>query len=676
MRKSYSAWLISFVLLFSGSPAFAQHGWPVEATNSDHPLGNSFGEFQDYGGVYKHTGIDILVTPRLNADGTVNASAPQIRATVGGTISQLSDVASTMYNGTTIQGTDGTTYRYWHLENGSYDATYVTNFNNGTAISANDQIAQIVRWVCDYHHLHYDLSSGGNYLNPLADITPKSDAVAPQIDGIFFAQDNSNPWVQLNPVNAGGCTVVSGNVDIIAKIRDTDDAGSTLVGADTLWVRNLRWRACPETNANCAWQDTHDFSSMPTGWGTGGNASTTAYFSNRAPWDSDSDYCKATWNYGVVTNFSGGSPNATGNWTTTGIPDGVYTVSVEATDFTGNKTTASTRACVQNTGGCATDLTIRDASDDTGAIPYLNYPWWLSPDITANPGTVNEDKNIVLNSANPIEVRAWNYGSCSLPAGATYQVCLAWDLPSGTVTNPVPQAQIIGCQNETVQAGGWAVGTNRTTTFSWTPSDATIPAGHHCLIAWVDTAQDPVQNAAAINWDDNAAQQNIEFVSPPAPGTSAYGSFWINPQKTISNRNIEVHFKQGKREAAAREIRLHIPPGVTIKRVVGGSIIGGYKGDKPTDPCDNKDRCGNGACTSWEKAAEQGCTLVIGGIDPEGRLRLEGVHVSERRKINVEALFEREDKKERFTRVDVMEYGVLRGHKTESSVGGMTIIFE
>jgi hypothetical protein len=626
--------------------AQAAHGWPIEPMNSEHPIGNSFGEFQDFGGLYQHTGIDILETPKFRADGTEDPSAPWVRVTISGTVSYLKDKTGTTDNGTTIQGTDGITYRYWHMAHGSYHANYVTHYNNGTAVAAGDRISKLYHWSCDYHHLHYDLISGTNYLDPLADITPNPDPDPPEIQAIGFAQDNSNPWVLFNSVGPGGCTVVSGAADIVAQIRDRDDAGSTLAGADTLWVHNVRWRACPDSTPACAWQTTHAFDDMPTAWDVHGNASTSAYFSNRAPWDSDSNYCAATWLYGIVTNFSGGTPNVAGNWNTSAIPDGSYSVSVEATDFTGSVTVRNARACVQNGAGCTTELTIRDATDDTGAIPYQGSNWWVSPDITANPGTPDQDHNINVGVANPIEVRVWNYGSCNLTAGTTYTVCLGWGLPSSSVAYPLPPGQVIGCQPETVPAGGWAVGTDRVTTITWTPAAGSVPYGHHCLVAWVDMPQDGVLNTPAVNWDDNRAQQNITFQAPPAPGVAGEASFWVNPQEMIDKRSLVLTFKCREKWPAFAEVRLHIEPGMTVEHVVGGKVAEGR---------------------------DDG--LVIEGIDPCGELRLEGIQVRKPVRLTLEGWLEEDVNERQFIDVDVVEYGLLYGHQELAPVGGLTLRF-
>lgn len=667
--------LILTALLFA-QPAQAQHGWPVEPTNTEHPIGNSFGEFQNYAGVYQHTGIDILVTPRLDAAGNVDATAPWIVAAVGGTVSFRSDVAASMYNGTTLDGTDGITYRYWHLQSGSYDASYVLNTNNGTAVAAGDRIAQIVRWVCDYHHLHYDLQNATSFLSPLAGITPNPDSLAPEIASLGLGQPGTRPWTQYTPAAPGACVIVSGDVDVVPQLRDRDDAGSTLAGAATVGTYDLRWRACPDGSPSCPWLATHRLDDMPLAWGTGGNADSAAQFSLNSPWVSDTNYCAAAWAYPVVSHWSAGAPSAATHWSTAGLPNGAYSVSVEATDFVGNVTTRSVHACVQNGPGCVTDLTIRDGTDDTGAVPYGGSPFWLSPDITANPGTADENYNIRLGAANAIDVRVWNTGSCTLPAGTTYQVCAGWDQPSGSVPYPLPAGHQIGCQTQTVPAGGWAPGTSQVATFSWTPDATTVPQGHHCLVAWTDTATDPVRNTSSVVLDANRAQRNIAFQAPPAPGAPGFADFWVNPLEGVRERVLEVRFKFSGPRPNLRTARLHLPPGLEVRSVSGAEILTGYKGGRPEVACvePSKKACAS-HCTSLQDAHKRGCTVVLGGIGPWSRVRLEGLRVGRPTRVQLEVWTEDKAAPGEFFDADIVELGASGDQRLER-IGGLTLRFE
>ncbi|HEY0142541.1 MAG TPA: hypothetical protein VGF48_16705 [Thermoanaerobaculia bacterium] len=629
-------------------PAFGQT-WPVEPTGGDHPIGNSFGEYQAFGAIYQHAGIDILVVPKLNADGTENPAAPWVRAVVGGIPTSMGNDDTTYNVGAVDTGTR--LYFYKHLQMNSYDPDYATAFNNGTAIAANDRISKVVRWGCDYHHHHYEIQEGGNLISPYFDIAGEPDAQVPAIGTIGFAANNSNPWTVMNAAAPSGCTIVSGLVDIIAQIKDRNDAGSPLPGATNNWVRNIRWRACPDATPDCAWRETHLYDSMPTSWQSPGVGS--ILFSRSAPWLSSSDYCADAEQYGIVTNFGGGGlEDASGAWDAGALANGAYNVTVEATDFSGNQRRKSVRACVQNGGGCTTELLIRDAADDAGAIPYIGPQWWVSPDITANPGTPDEDANILVGLANPIAVRVTNSGSCPLPAGTTYDVCLGWSLPTGSVPHPLPPGQVIGCQTETIGAGGMAVGATRTTTLSWTPDALSVPLGHHCLVAWTSTGADPVMNTPAVNWDDNRAQQNIQFTM--APGAPMAAAMWVHPQEMLGNRAIEFRFRGF---ADSDRVSILIPPELDVTRVHGAALV-------PSRECGSD-------CQSVEEARKRGCPLLVQGLDvTRGRLFFEIGRVEKLARIAITL----EEGKPGGT-IDFIEHGIIRGQKERGEVGGATIRF-
>jgi hypothetical protein len=657
---------LTFVVAFViAAPLAAQ--WPIEPTGSDHPVGNTFGEYQ--AGDFFHAGIDILATPQLNADATTNPAAPWVRTTVAGTPLVRMENMNWEYNFCRVDDAGGVGYYYGHLQQNSYHANYVTAFNNGTPLPAGSQVAKIVRWPsCDYHHHHYEIWNTAPpptvLIGPYPGIAPDADSEPPLVDDIGFAQDNTDPWNVMNPVAAGGCTVVNGNVDIVAKIRDRNAAGSALIGAASNWVRNVRWRACPESAPGCAWVGTHVYDTMPySWWGFGAIPIARAAFSIRAPWVSIGSICTAEWYYSIVTNFAGGLADAAGRWNTSAVANGPYTVSVEATDFAGNVTIANRRACVQNGGGCITELMIRDAADDSGGIPYPGPVWWESPDITANPGTPDEDVNIRIGMPNPIVVTARNSGSCTIPSGTVYNVCLGWGPPSGTIAYPLPPANVIGCQAITL-ASNWAVGTPRDTPFSWTPNAMSVPAGHHCLIAWVDMAGDPVMNTPAVNYDDNRAQQNIEFQPMSGmPGES--GAFWVNPQQMIAERSLEIRFSASD----GQRVRVYLPPTLVVGRVTGGDVAAAKPDEKPYYPDSKLAPC-ELPCATAEEAQKRGCARVIRGIDADGgRLRIELISVPEPAQVLVEVIGGGG------VTAAVVEYGMLREQKEIVPVGGLTIRF-
>src|ERR1700752_3661290 len=109
--RASPALLILLMALTSPVSAQAQHGWPVEPVNQEHPIGNNLGEFWiNATGPYQHTGIDILATPYPDPD------APWVVATVAGEVTYVNDTDPTGWgNFVRIRDATGIEYRYVHL---------------------------------------------------------------------------------------------------------------------------------------------------------------------------------------------------------------------------------------------------------------------------------------------------------------------------------------------------------------------------------------------------------------------------------------------------------------------------------------------------------------------------------------------------------------------------------
>ena len=525
--------------------------WPIQPVDKDHPLGATLGEFRDSGVVdaYQHAGIDILATPCINpcsqgdasctnpckqtcGDPTAAATVPCVFVSVAGVPSKCWENKAGLSNHTLIVATDSTwpkprTYEYWHLEYGSFDAGYMDKCTRMVTVEARAPIARVIKWTsplvptCPYHHLHYGIYEGTGttavYLNPLKDlaagIAPDTEDPQIKVDGVHLAKRTSTGWNVFNPT-LGACTVVHGQVDIVVHLLDLDTAGVTDPGASNVGVHSLRWRACTAGNASCPWGNAYEFDRMPAAWAvSAANTHTTAQFSTALPWKSNFDECSNTDETFMVATSE---PSASWN-TTVGTPDGSYTVSVKASDYAGNATTQSLLACVQNGTGCTTDLNIRDGASDNGATPYLDTPFWASPDITVNPGTADENRNIKVGAPNVVVVGVRNTGSCTLPVGTTYNVCLGWSPPSDAVPHPMPASQTITCQMQTVTATGWVPGTSRPTTLTWNPVVGSVPFGDHNLVAWSDMPADPVRSTPSVILDNNRGQRNIAFIEVPVP---------------------------------------------------------------------------------------------------------------------------------------------------------------
>lgn len=526
IRSTFEFLLLAITLLVNAN-AQERPGWPIEPTATEHPLGNTLGEFQyshneQFPGAYQHMGIDILAKPH-DSENPDDDTVPWVIVTVGGTVKYLSHEPNTRDNELKIIGNDGIEYTYDHLWYEYYDPQMVIAYDNNATVvlSAGDPIAHVAPYGCPYDHLHYGLSDGTKYLNPLRAITPNPDSFAPRVIDLDLAVHNGNPWSKLNSPGVA-CTVVRGRVDIITRLVDRDDAASTQPGANNVGVYNLRWRACPKSTPNCdAWNETHAFEDMLIIWGVTGNTGTKEQFSTTPDWVSDADECSPA----VSKTFMVPTGNsASGGWDTTAHADGSYSVTVEASDVAGNVTVRNIHACIQNGAGCTTDLAIRDGIEDTGAVPYTGSPSWLSPDITVNQGTRDENRNINSGKFNSIKVVVWNTGSCTLPLGTNYKVCLGWippsasatwPMPSASATWPIPNDRTVACQDKTVQVSGWAPGKRKATAFTWKPTAGSIPSGIGLLVAWSVMEGDPAQTTPSAALDNNRAQRYIKFAPPP-----------------------------------------------------------------------------------------------------------------------------------------------------------------
>ncbi len=643
-------------------------GWPIEPTNAEHPLGNTLGEFQlpwrdANPKAFQHQGIDILAQPHDPND-PGNPAVPWVTVTVGGTVKSLNVDSVSTAGDVEINGVDGVLYRYAHLD--FIDPTIVEAFKTpGTdVLIAGQHIAQVVQYGCPYDHLHYDMSANTLYFNPLASISPDPDDDAPTVD-VFLASHASNPWNEFKAV-APACKVVRGRVDIIAQLVDRDDAGSTAQGANNVGVFDLHWRVCPNTAPDCpAWNTTHPFVDMPTDWENTGNTGTQEQFGTAHPWSSDYNECsKAVSPYFMIPTRN----SASGGWNATaagGYPDGSYSVSVLASDIAGNTTTKTVHACVQNVTACTTDLAIRDGPMDVGAVPSQDDPFWLSPDITTNPGTPQEDKNIKLGSSNQVVVTVWNVGSCPLPVGTPYTVCLAWNPPSGSVPFPIPPSQVVGCQNDTVLVGEWSPGTSRQSTFSWTPPVNSLPLGHNCLVAWTDMGADTVQSSPSVVLDNNRAQRNISFefapaptsASTPDPATQSAQSFWVYPISGMQERDIEIQFKASDAGAYLRTANLVVPPIVRITRVVGADLTV------------------DSACRHVDGAALQSCTVALSGVGSRGRIRLEGIQLERPGELQLQVTTAQQVPPGTYIDANIVEYGAIERAEL-LPIGGVTLRFE
>jgi len=317
--------------LVSGcTPRFPVTGWPIDDTGSTHEIGNNGGEFQQYGGSpYFHAGIDILEDDA--PDG------PWVRTVREGNPILNTPGASSLYNGLSINHSDGDIYLYWHLDFNSITQAVRDAEINGTVLPANSAVSRLVTWTsCSYHHLHFEISDSTGTMDPIYSLTPRNDTTSPIIINVFFVQNTSNTEFPKDPVAS---PILTGDVDIIAQAYDKQ-FGSARTGVMYLsyWVKNT---SGTEVKAPV----TIRFRNIPP------DANASIIFRNALPFDSNSNYCDTENYYYVLTNVDNSGniiSDASGFWDTTTLSNGVYQVFVEGEDASGNDFTLIKQVRIDN----------------------------------------------------------------------------------------------------------------------------------------------------------------------------------------------------------------------------------------------------------------------------------------------------------------------------------------
>lgn len=195
--------------------------WPLPPTDSLQPLGNNWGEYQNYGGSsYFHPGIDILTPTRQGVpvyavkDGWVKAWLT-IQATYHW---RLAIADSSLEYPDSCEG-----YLYAHIDSARYHKQV------GDYVMRGELIGYLVPWPVEgFDHIHFAKIKDEGYtwpradwafvFNPLILLRPNLDTIPPTFEyarqNQYFAFCVNNTSTYLNPDS------LYGDVDIIAKIYD------------------------------------------------------------------------------------------------------------------------------------------------------------------------------------------------------------------------------------------------------------------------------------------------------------------------------------------------------------------------------------------------------------------------------------------------------------------------
>ncbi|MEO0099983.1 MAG: hypothetical protein ABIL04_03205 [candidate division WOR-3 bacterium] len=334
-----------FLLLLSFFPFLLLGiGWPLPPGDSVYPLGNNWGNFQDYGGgPYFHNGIDAITVGQHNR--------PVIAVSKGWVKAWLTIEAELHWRLAICDSNLSFTGRapgwlYAHIDPNRYHK------QEGDSVLPGDTIGYLVYWsVSGFDHIHFARISDTGSLwrrgssqpqnptwwfiqNPLTIIQPNTDTVRPVFEnartGQLFAFCRNNSSTYFNDLNN-----LNGDVDIIAKIYDKTGFSTGNPTWDKLAPYKIkysirgRYARIPETLSLI----------FKYGLPPSGSNEIRVVYKDDATCNSRGDYNNRDY-YFIVTNTDGDSliemSDTTGKWRTQNFPDDYYWVKVIAEDVCGN----------------------------------------------------------------------------------------------------------------------------------------------------------------------------------------------------------------------------------------------------------------------------------------------------------------------------------------------------
>ncbi|MEE8640483.1 MAG: T9SS type A sorting domain-containing protein [bacterium] len=364
----------------------AAERWPLGPGNVPQRCGNNCYEYQRYGGSpYYHDGLDCL-----------GLAGEPCYSVADGYVS-LIQVSEPLYTGIIVNYTKGQDkgWLYWHV-------TYSTiPFIEGDQVKESDRIGNLATWpVAEFHHVHFTRSYYPGIKkwydavdNPIEFMVPSTETQAP-----VFREAETNQWFSFCQDN--GDTRVDPNdvrdkVDIIALIGDKIvDLYWDLVPYDITWWISGTGGSVPPTK----------FVTF-TGEVPPPATVTTVVYKRAGIWQTRGDYNYRDF-YFIVTNTDGDGIVEVGdeayNFDSTTLPNGTYTLYVEAKDFAGNTTQQTMDFAINNPSSDIrlTSFAARSipkgvevswAAEERGAVKYNLYRYEAGE--TASPGAAADPLN-------------------------------------------------------------------------------------------------------------------------------------------------------------------------------------------------------------------------------------------------------------------------------------------
>jgi len=340
-----------FLAVLLASPALATN-WPLVPLDSVHPLGNNWGNYQDYGGSrYFHNGIDVI---------TPDVHGRRVSAVARGWVKAWGTIQESLHYRIAVCDTSSSFtgraegWLYAHIDAARWHRSL------GDEVQEGDSIGYLVAWPmkATFDHCHFARISdtGATWQrfpnptwwfiqNPLTIIRPNTDLLAPVIENARTSQKFAFCRNNRNNRYLGYDSLV-GEVDIIAKVYDK--TGTT--------TGNTTWDKLAPYEVDYSIKRHDGLVVVP--WTIGVQFSNTldsslvhVVYKNDNTCNTQGDYDYREYYY-IVTNTDGDSiiepTDTSGLWNTGLVGDTTYWVYVRASDVYGNTTLDSMQVSTHN----------------------------------------------------------------------------------------------------------------------------------------------------------------------------------------------------------------------------------------------------------------------------------------------------------------------------------------
>ncbi len=189
--------------------------WPVSTEHSPPRVSNLFHAplVFDQARGYLHGGIDVRAPART-----------PVLAVARGTVWIYREG---LFDNLVLTERNGDSWEYRHLGADLVPPEILRAMEEGTIVEVGSVLGEIGPWGLGYTHLHFNRRlADGTITDPLAELLPLADSTSPQVREIRLAPaESSSPF----PLGISGVTTVSGAVDIICEVADTNDAVTRFV---------------------------------------------------------------------------------------------------------------------------------------------------------------------------------------------------------------------------------------------------------------------------------------------------------------------------------------------------------------------------------------------------------------------------------------------------------------